>query len=128
MNHFLEIKSMITSKESKELEELAGIFKVISDENRLKIISLLIKRELCVCEIIEQLNLSQSLTSHHLAILRSIGLVKFRKNNKWVYYSINRNKLNKLNSKCLNLFNLSKIEPVPIEASRQRNETICPAC
>lgn len=99
---------MITNKESNELKELAGIFKAISDENRLRIISLLIKRELCVCEIIKQLNLSQSLVSHHLAILRKTGLIKFRKDNKWVYYSISKSKLNRLNTKYFNLFNLNQ--------------------
>ncbi|MEW6189406.1 MAG: metalloregulator ArsR/SmtB family transcription factor [Actinomycetota bacterium] len=78
---------------------------MIADENRLKILSLLLNRgELCVCKIIDELDLPQSLISHHLAILRDIGLVNSRRKGRWIHYSINTKTLEELNAKYLTLF------------------------
>ncbi len=68
---------------------VADIFKVMGDVNRLHILSLLSKQELCVCEITSILNITQSNASQHLAKLRSVGLVKERRNAQWIYYSLN---------------------------------------
>jgi ArsR family transcriptional regulator len=70
-------------------EDLVDLFKALSDETRLRIYSLLTKAELCVCEIEDILNLSQSLVSNHLAVLRRAGLVKARRDvedARWIFY------------------------------------------
>ncbi len=65
------------------------LLKVISDENRMRIILSLSQGEKCVCEIFKELKLPQNLTSHHLGILRDAGIIRSRKAGKWVHYSLN---------------------------------------
>jgi len=76
------------------MEELCSFFKALSDETRFRIFLLLLSREMCVCEIVDRLKLSQSLISHHLYHLRVAGLVKDRREGVWIHYSINHQKLN----------------------------------
>ena len=80
---------MMHSLYRSDLLKIADTFKVLGDPNRLHILSLVSHQELCVCEITSILNISQSNASQHLARLRSVGLVKERKQAQWVYYSIN---------------------------------------
>lgn len=70
------------------MEKLAKIFKALSDETRLKVIKLLEKGELCVCEIVEALNMIQPKVSFHLSVLKDAGLVKMRREGKWIIYSL----------------------------------------
>lgn len=67
---------------------LSDLFKVLGDYTRIKIIYALFNKELCVCDIAELLNMSQSSISHQLRILKSARLVKFRKEGKVVFYSL----------------------------------------
>ena len=64
------------------------IFKALSDRTRLRMVSLVMKHELCVCEIMEVLNLSQSNASRHLTILKNAGVLSGRKQAQWAYYKI----------------------------------------
>lgn len=68
---------------------LADIFKLTSDMTRLKIVLALLGNELCVCDLCHVVGIGQSAVSHQLRILRGASLVKFRKEGKMVYYSIN---------------------------------------
>jgi len=70
-------------------EKLADTFKVLSDPTRIKIINALANKELCVCDISELLDMSQSAISHQLRKLRDLKLVKYRKESRTVYYSLN---------------------------------------
>jgi ArsR family transcriptional regulator len=70
-------------------------FKALSDENRLVIIDMLSCGELCACEILEKLRITQPTLSHHMKILCSCGLVNARKEGKWIYYSLNSEKIKK---------------------------------
>lgn len=72
----------------KEFNDLAELFKVFGDYTRIKIIYALLKKELCVCDIAELLGMSQSSISHQLRVLKAARLVKFRKEGKVVYYSL----------------------------------------
>ena len=76
--------------------KLSSLFKVLGDQTRIKIIYALFKRELCVCDISRVLNMSQSAISHQLRTLKSAHLVKFRKEGKQVYYSLDDNHINLL--------------------------------
>jgi DNA-binding transcriptional ArsR family regulator len=71
-----------------EAERLCRVFKALADTTRLRILKLLDVREMCVCEVMIALDLTQPTASHHLKILENAGLVKGRKEGKWVYYSI----------------------------------------
>ena len=86
-----KIEIMEAKKKAISLEmnrELAEMFKVFADRTRLKIIYSLLNEELCVCDLCELLHLSQSNVSHQLQILRSYKLVKYRKEGKQVYYTL----------------------------------------
>ena len=88
-------------KYSKDLKQLAEetsdvtsarieskFFKALADETRLRILGLLGLREMCVCEVMVALSLTQPTASHHLGLLENAGLVKARKEGKWVFYSV----------------------------------------
>jgi DNA-binding transcriptional ArsR family regulator len=64
------------------------LFKALADTTRLKIMRLLDIREMCVCEIMVALDLTQPTASHHLGILEAVDLVKDRHEGKWVFYSL----------------------------------------
>lgn len=70
------------------LFDIAEVFKVFGDTTRMKIISALLESELCVGDIAEITNSTQSAISHQLRVLKQAKLVKFRKNGKIVYYSL----------------------------------------
>jgi len=73
-----------------DISSLANLFKSLSEPVRLRIISLLLERnELCVCEIVDTLKLSQSVVSRHLAYLRNNQLVTTERKGAWMYYKIN---------------------------------------
>ncbi len=68
--------------------KLAEIFKTIGDPTRIRILYALKERELCVCDLSELLEMSSSAISHQLRVLRNHKLVKFRKEGRTVYYSL----------------------------------------
>ncbi|MGA9363953.1 MAG: metalloregulator ArsR/SmtB family transcription factor [Bacteroidota bacterium] len=71
------------------MEELAVVFKALSDESRLRIINLLFySGELCVCDIERVMGATQTKVSRHLAYLRKVGLVDDRRQGLWMLYSI----------------------------------------
>jgi len=70
-------------------DNYADHFKAIGDGVRFEIIKLLIGRELCVCDILEKIDKSQPVVSHHLKTLKSAGIVTDRRSGKWIYYSLN---------------------------------------
>jgi ArsR family transcriptional regulator len=71
------------------MRDAAQFFKALSDESRLKILWLLFNhRELCVCDIVEALEITQSKASRHLIALRHAGLVTDRKEGLWSYYQL----------------------------------------
>lgn len=81
------------SKALKEILKLQEFLKIISDTNRLRILCLLTKKELCVCEIFEALQLPQNLVSHHLAKLEKMSLLEKRKEGTFIIYDINQKSL-----------------------------------
>ena len=71
------------------MKEVARFFKALSDESRLKILWLLFnRRELCVCDVMAVLEITQSKASRHLAALRHIGIAADRREGLWAYYSL----------------------------------------
>lgn len=70
------------------MSEAVKLFKALADETRLRILNLLCRRELCVCQIVEVLGVGQSKASRHLAHLRQAGLVTDRREGLWMYYSL----------------------------------------
>ncbi|AGA68486.1 putative transcriptional regulator [Desulfitobacterium dichloroeliminans LMG P-21439] len=75
--------------EMQTLESLVEELKVLGDKTRLRIISLLRNRELCVCDLTEVLEISQPGVSQQMRRLRQSGLAKERRGGQWTYYSLN---------------------------------------
>nr|WP_330362931.1 metalloregulator ArsR/SmtB family transcription factor [[Clostridium] symbiosum] len=71
-----------------DLYDLAEIFKVFGDSTRIKILYVLFEAEMCVCDIAQLLNMTQSAISHQLRILKQSKLVKNRREGKAVFYSL----------------------------------------
>ncbi len=65
---------------------MVALFKTLGEENRLRILNILMHFELCVCELEVILNLSQSNVSRHLAKLKSIGIIRSSKDAQWIHY------------------------------------------
>jgi len=87
--HADELKELAEKSLSKDYARTKSkFFKALADTTRLRIIGLLAVREMCVCEVMVALDLTQPTASHHLRILENIGLVKDRKEGKWVFYSL----------------------------------------
>jgi ArsR family transcriptional regulator, arsenate/arsenite/antimonite-responsive transcriptional repressor len=77
-----------------DMDNLEEIFKALGDPTRIKIVSLLAENgEMCVCKIVEILEMGQPAISHHMAALRHAGLVRHRKAGQWIHYSLNREAL-----------------------------------
>lgn len=70
------------------MDDFMDITKALSDENRVRILMSLRKKELCVCQIIELLGLAPSTVSKHMSILKHAKLVKSRKDGLWMHYSL----------------------------------------
>lgn len=70
------------------LYDLAEVFKVFGDSTRIKILYALFEGEMCVCDMAELLGVSQSAVSHQLRVLKQARLVKFRREGKVVFYSL----------------------------------------
>ena len=73
---------------ASEYAETAKVFKAFCDENRLRILEMLRSGEKCACKLLEELHIGQSTLSHHMHILCDSGIVRGRKDGKWVHYSI----------------------------------------
>jgi ArsR family transcriptional regulator len=97
--------------------------KALADETRLRIFVLLTRQEMCVCEIEDVLNLSQSLVSNHLAVLRQAGLVKARRDAedaRWIFYRADPEAAAALRQKWAALL---EVKPAP--GDRRRAEDVC---
>jgi len=70
------------------MEELLLIFKALSDETRLRIVKLLERGELCVCDIVAALDIVQPKASFHLGVLKDAGLIQDRREGRWMHYRI----------------------------------------
>ncbi len=74
--------------EDETLFDLAELFKIFGDSTRIKILYLLFESELCVCDIAQMLQMTQSAISHQLQVLKKSKLVKYRREGKTVFYSL----------------------------------------
>ena len=84
-----ELRELADKKLSLENSKAKSkLFKALAGAIRLRILGLLSSREMCVCEVMVALDLTQPTASHHLRILENVGLVKDRKEGQWVFYSI----------------------------------------
>lgn len=84
---------------------LAEIFGALGDPNRAKIVYSLLHQELCVCELAAIVGISESAVSQHLRVLRVLRLVRFRREGKMTFYSLNDDHVRRLLDVCLEHLN-----------------------
>jgi ArsR family transcriptional regulator, arsenate/arsenite/antimonite-responsive transcriptional repressor len=72
------------------MKHLIKSCKALADETRLRILNLLLKRECCVCEVMQVLDISQTRASRNLSILHNAGFLRYRKEGLWALYSVDR--------------------------------------
>jgi ArsR family transcriptional regulator len=70
------------------MQDLIKAMKALSDETRLRILKVLLKRECCVCEVMQALDISQSRASRNLGILQDAGFLQARRDGTWIVYSV----------------------------------------
>jgi DNA-binding transcriptional ArsR family regulator len=106
-------------------DDMVPLLRALADETRLKIFALLTKEELCVCEIEDVLGLPQSLVSNHLAVLRRMGLVRWRRDaedSRWIFYRADPEAAAALRRQCTELLTLRAPS-----GGRRRAEEVCRA-
>lgn len=87
--HYNKVKEVKKYEPTQSnLMDISEMFKLFADNTRLRIVCAILKEELCVCDLCELLGLTQSNVSHQLQLLRAFKLVKYRKEGKQVYYSL----------------------------------------
>lgn len=86
LEHFEELQQ--EALEPERAQQMADFFRLLGDSNRLRIISLLAKQDLCVCDLAALLSMSESSVSHQLKTLRSLRLVSYAKRGRKVYYRL----------------------------------------
>lgn len=74
--------------DDEHIMKVAELFKALDDPTRLKIINAIMLSEMCVCDIAALLNMTQPAISHHLKVLRQAELIRYRRDGKIVYYSL----------------------------------------
>ena len=99
------------------MDELLTLFKALSDETRLRIVKLLENGELCVCHLVAAVDMSQPKISFHLKALKEAGLVKDRREGKWMHYRLNESDLFK---RLLFLSIAERVKENDIAADRRR--------
>jgi len=92
------------------MQDLLIIFKALSEETRLRIIKLLERGELCVCDIVAALDMVQPKVSFHLAALKEAGFIKDRKQGRWTHYSLDDSDFFR------RFLLLSVLERIPVES------------
>ncbi len=97
-----------------DLDSMAKWLKVLAEPNRLLIFHFILEGVQCNCELGTNLDMAPNLISHHLRVLREAGLVDVERDTvdgRWMYYSINRQALEKLNQAWGAFFDLERIKP-----------------
>lgn len=84
----LQLKKKANKVDSLRIRRLEQVFFGLADQTRLMILQLLADEELCSCEIMAALDLTEPTTSHHLGILERSGLIASRRDGKWVFYQL----------------------------------------
>ena len=74
--------------EENKMQDLAELFKIFGDTTRIRILFVLFESEMCVCDMAETLNMTQSAISHQLRLLKANGLIRARRQGKSVFYSL----------------------------------------
>lgn len=100
------------------MQDLMNVFKALSEETRLRILKLLEKGELCVCDIVAALDMVQPKVSFHLNVLKEAGFLKDRKQGRWTHYRLDDSDFFR------RFLLLSVLERIPKEALTEDRERL----
>ncbi len=104
-------RSYLRKEVLDDLDHLAGLFRILAEPNRVRILYLLMQRETCVCELLPELGISQPLLSHHLRTLAEAGLVQPRRQAQRIFYSVVPETLARLKKLLLKHFDPDRLPP-----------------
>jgi ArsR family transcriptional regulator len=110
----LVVDSAVDVGQSAGLVQLSSCLKTLCEENRMRILCFLMQGERSVCDLAACLYLPQNLVSHHLGVLRGLGLVAAHHDEhdaRLIYYSVDRDALTRLNALYLSFFAAERAEP-----------------
>jgi len=113
------------------MKDLVKVYKVLSDESRLRVLNLILERECCVCEVMQALEISQSKASRILSALYDVGFLKLRKDGLWSLYSIDWDGMGVNLKDILAATHKGFIGNIQMEADRERLKTavrVGPGC
>ena len=105
---------MLTTRDEAMFDAAVETLRFLSDRNRLRILTVLTRAETCVCDLIDELDLPQSLVSYHLGKLKKAGLVRTRRDAQWIYYSLDPDAWTRLIDPLAGVVSLA---PLPAEAA-----------
>jgi len=103
--------------DTQTLEEVAIILKALSDQNRLRILDVLMTGVSCNCELNDRLGLPPNLLSHHLRVLREAGLVTSRRDvidGRWIYYEVDKAAVSRWQSWFTGFLNPARLQERPL--------------
>jgi ArsR family transcriptional regulator, lead/cadmium/zinc/bismuth-responsive transcriptional repressor len=86
--HSVDVSNLQQVLSVNKAQRMAEFFSLLGDANRLRILSVLAEKELCVCDVAAALNMSESAVSHQLRTLRAMRLVSYRKQGRNVFYNL----------------------------------------
>ena len=96
------------------LSELSSLLKIISEPNRLRILESIFQGVQCNCELGSELDIAPNLISHHISVLRDAGIIETERDPhdaRWIYYSINAQKLEEFRALLNDFFDPNRIQP-----------------
>ena len=103
----LQLENQVKMIDEAALRKLESFFSALGDPTRLRIVNMIANEELCSCEIMAALELTQPTNSHHLGILERGGVITSRREGKWIFYRIANPEIRSLLEKSHRLFGAS---------------------
>ena len=107
----------MSQKPEPTSEEIVTLFKALADSNRLDILDVLMQGDSCNCELNERLGLPPNLLSHHLRVLREVGLINSRRDvvdSRWIYYSVDKDAIIKWRTWFAEFLDPARIQDRPV--------------
>lgn len=98
----------------RNINEITKVLKVLSEPNRLMILEKIAEGIQCNCELGNALNMAPNLISHHLSVLREVGLIKTKRSTedaRWIYFTIDENTFEEIRTLFDEFFNPDRIKP-----------------
>ncbi len=107
------------------MRELMVVLKAVSDKNRMRILKMLEKKKMCVCELSAVLNIKQPSVSKHLTILKNAGLILDERNGQWIDYALCTEKFNRYAPVMQDMIKTWLNNDAVVKADLQKTKTLC---